>query len=377
MLNFLRSKIYPIGIDLGRSSIKLMQLTTSDNELVLTAAAREDVPDDMREEPGALQEWTVEAIRRMLAEKPFKGKKAVMCLPARDILIRHLRMPRMDEQQLQQALTFEVQDKLPFDVRRALLRHIVAGQIYEESEARQEVIIMAAARQVVEHYLKLIERTRMEVESVNIEPYALMSGFTHMLQQNSENDGAVMFVDLGESCVKVVICRGLNITFCRKITPGIEGLTARLSSRLSVDTGRARFLLAASGSGDQDNGSSAHAATATATASPHNGDVYAAITPCIQELCQELRSCVRYHDLCFNQAPVRKVVFVGGMTKNTPLCQKIAQGVHLPAQVGDPLARIAEKTRTGSHSDLDVQGRNSEWAVAFGLSLATVNPIIA
>jgi len=66
---------------------------------------------------------------------------------------------------------------------------------------------------------------------------------------------------------------------------------------------------------------------------------------------------------------LERVIFLGGMSKNKSFCQKLARGLGLPAQLGDPVARIAAESRMGSHSDLDPGQACSDWAVAFGLCL--------
>ena len=43
--------------------------------------------------------------------------------------------------------------KLPFDPTQAVLRHLVAGEIYHDQEPKYEVILMAARRELVDQYL--------------------------------------------------------------------------------------------------------------------------------------------------------------------------------------------------------------------------------
>ena len=78
---------------------------------------------------------------------------------------------------------------------------------------------------------------------------------------------------------------------------------------------------------------------------------------------------MRYHDLMFSSQPVGRVIFLGGLAKNRALCQQLARVFGLPAQLGDPLARINSETLTGRHSDLAPSERYCDWAIAFGLSL--------
>lgn len=372
MLKFLRNKVHPIGIDLGSDSLKMMQLATTDRGFSLVAAAKAQVPYDVRGNGSAMQEWYVKQIRTLLGAKPFKGKKVVTCLPARDLIIQHLRMARMENEQLAQALVFEAQDKVPFNCRHALLRHMVAGEIYEGSETRLEVILMAASRATVEQHLRLLERIKMETECVHVEPQALIGGFTPMLQHAGEQDNATMFIDLGHGFTKVAICHGPTVAFCRNIHLGTEHLHQELARQMGMSLDRAAELLAGLYRRESQEGGLSTAAypasSATSVAAPPLMEL---VGGKIQGLCEEIRGCLRYHDLLFNAQRVARVIFLGGLAKNTPLCQDIAKRINLPAQLGDPLARLEANSKYGPHSDLEPEERHCEWAVAFGLSLGS------
>jgi type IV pilus assembly protein PilM len=375
MLKFLRNKTYPIGIDLGASSLKMMQLAATETGLALVAAARAEVPDDIRGDASSLHEWYVRNIKTLLGEKPFRGRRAVTCLPARELLVQHLRVAKMDESQLGKALVFEAQDKVPFNIHHALLRHVVAGEIYEGSETKLEVIVMAASRLTVEQHLNLIQRTKLEIGQVNVEPCALINCFAHLLREQA---GAVMFVDIGQACSKVVVCQGASVVFSRIIPLAADQMQRALSTKLSVSGEHAQHLLntlekQVEPLGEtvrpEERGGATRAGAAT-LAPPSARSITAVLEPIWQNLCEEIRGCVRYHDLLFNARQVERVIFVGGQAKNTFLCQQLARGLRLPAQLADPLARVSPETRLGPHSDLEAGQRHCDWAVAFGLSLS-------
>lgn len=398
MLGFLRQKVFPIGVDLGSSNVKLVQLSGAGGGLSLAAAAQAEVPHEIRGNPSALQEWYVETVRELLSSKPFKETQVITCLPARELLVQHLRLAKMDEAQLEKTLPWEAQGKVPFDIHRARLRHIIAGEVYEGSETKQEVILMAASHSVVEQHLSFIERTKVQIDSINVEPCAMVNCFAHLLDRQSESSGGVMFIDLGHSCTKVVITHGPNIVFCRTIGIAAEHMIRAIcegkgesyeqaitshQNLVADDLANAMNLsvnrrnVTSESTGEPENspmqvkgGEEKFAGdTATLTESHEEIDVATAIAPTLWSLCEELRSCVRYHDLMFNEQRVEKVIFVGGQAKNTVLCQEVARGLGLPAHLGDPVARVAAETRTGKHSDLESGERHCEWAVAFGLSL--------
>ena len=75
MLSFLRKKTYPIGIDMGSYSLKIIQLECAEGAIELKAAAKAVLPDEIRDDPWELHNWYISTIRELLASKPFKGKK--------------------------------------------------------------------------------------------------------------------------------------------------------------------------------------------------------------------------------------------------------------------------------------------------------------
>ena len=377
----LRNKAYPIGVDLGSASLKMVQLTEMEGGLGLVAAAKEDVPGYVQGHATALQEWYVKTIKEILAKKPFKGRTAVTCLPSREMLVQHLRMAKMGDAELEKALPWEAQGKVPFDIHQAMLRHVVSNEVYEGNESKLEIILMAASNHVLRQHLQLVERTKLDINEINVEPYALVNCFAHLMDQKSEKPAATMFVDLGHHSSKVLVTQGSKLVFCRTISIAAEHFRRAISDKLSVDYEQAAQLYrqvkfsAAKAAGMPKAVAKSQTATATATLEPVESQVGAvdaadaAVGPTLHYLCDEMKSCVRYYDLLFPNNRIAKVIFLGGMAKNKSFCQNLAQGLGLPAQLGDPLARVLPASRTGKHSDIQEGQSCSDWAVAFGLSL--------
>lgn len=258
---------------------------------------------------------------------------------------------------------------------------------------------MAASATVVKQHLSLIERTKVQVESINVEPLALVNCFAHLLEREELQRSGTMFIDLGHSCSKVVITHGANIVFCRTIGIGAEQMVRAICDQLSTSYAEAAHLYLSyyrknslseqpvkSETSSLEQAVEQEMVSMTATAGPgaatlteseaivggREQRVQEVIILSRRNLSEELRSCVRYHDLMFSGGPVGRVIFLGGQAKNKFLCQQLARVLGLPAQLGDPLARINPKTLTGRHSDLESSERHCDWAVAFGLSLGGI-----
>ncbi|MBN1764707.1 MAG: pilus assembly protein PilM [Sedimentisphaerales bacterium] len=369
MLNYFRKKIYPIGIDLGSKDLKLIQLALNEGKLYLMAAAKAAVPQELVNDPLGLQNWYIANIKRLLTARPFKGKKVVTCLPTRSLLIQHLRLPKMDEDQLGKTLKYEAQEKLPFSTSGALLRHITAGEVYEAGENKLEVVLMAASRNVVQQHLQIVEHANIEIESVNVEACALLNAFSYLSEHNGQDCQSIMLVDLGHTCVKVVVAHGRQMAFCRSVkylsetdqaVPVAQTACQSVPSPDNTMDGVADTLV-----------KEKITLPVRPVETSASGRANLTDDMIIERLGAELRSCARYHDLVFQNMPIARVIFLGGKAKDKQKCQNLAKSLGLPAQLGDPIARIEEDSRFGPHSDLEPERNNSDWAVAFGLSINT------
>ena len=318
MLEFLRTKVVPIGIDLGSSSLKLVQLCATEGRIELVAAAACEVPQEIRNNPDFLHEWYIPTIRQVLSSGSFRGRRAVTCLPARDVVTHHLRLSKGNPDELSEMVAVEAQEKLSFNVSPQLLQYVVAGEVYDGEEAKLEVILMALDQAGLDRHLELLDRTKLESLTISVEPVAMLRALSPLLQQEDILGNAIMFVDLGREASRIAIAHGEELAFCRTLN---IASSAESASHL------------------------------------------------VKRLSEEIRKCLLYHDSVFQERPVTQLIFVGGGAKDASLCEQLGAAARLDHQRGDPLARIAEDTLSGAHSDFVEGGNNCDWTVAVGLSL--------
>jgi type IV pilus assembly protein PilM len=421
MKNWLGPKASPIGVDYGSDSLRLAQVAMVDGEWKLIAAASADVPPHVRHNPAARMEFFVEASRDLLVHGNFSGRAAILALPAASMFIQHLRLPKMDDEALRKAIPWEARGKLPIDPSHALLRHHVAGDIYQDQEAKSEVILMAAGRELVNQFLATAARARLDVVGMNVEPKALVDCFAHIYRRKTDADVTNCFVDLGCGGSRAFIARGTHILFARTIPVGGDHFTRAVAHVLSLSQDEAKILRAklsnlqpaqnenqrkqevqgeavgteglgalgtALAAGSRANGGSERRDAGTlvmepptaAQASKSNDPLQKQLQQ-VEEAChepfnrlvQELGLCRRYYEATFPNKPVERLIFVGGEAKNRRLCQQIAQEMGLAAQVGDPLVRMGRTSDVGPESGIDRRQPQPNWAVAIGLSLGPLH----
>jgi type IV pilus assembly protein PilM len=393
------SKYCPIGVDLGSDCLKLAQVAPgkgSSRELV--AAVTVPVPDACRRDAGARINFFRDQVRGLLARGSFRGRDAVLALPASCMYIERLRLPKLDDEQIKSSIQWEARGKLPIDPSQALMRHVVAGEVFQDQEPLNEVIVMAASRELMNRLLSAAAAAKLNVVGMTAEPQATVDCFIHQFSGTPQAGLTRMIVDIGNSATRVYIARGPQLLFARSLAAGAEHLNQAVATGLKIplqqaremrfgrarpaaqtkEKGSAQFPLAVrdeSGenevAGASTSAESTAAAVAAAPARPaaQANPIDVACSRLVAGLIDDLEMCVRYHESTFPTCAVEQLVLVGGEANNSRLARQIASHLELPMQTGDPLKKLVNGR---SFQGLDTTRPQPAWTVAVGLSLGTV-----
>jgi type IV pilus assembly protein PilM len=383
----------------------MAQVQVVNNDHKLIAADCCDVPSHVRSNPAARVEFFTEALRDLLAQGRFRGRQAILALPASSMITQHIRLAKMSNEETKAALPFELRGKLPYDPSHAIIRHLVAGEVFVEQEQRHEIIAMAAARETVNQLLASASRAKLDVVGMNVEPKAIIDCFSHVYRRRTDAEAVTCYVDLGASGTRAVIAQGTQILFARSIDFGGDHHTRRLADAMSLsfeDAKLRRLQLASQPAAVEDRSDRSELpASDTPASDPEAADNSFALlgvalakhqraserpaAPAkptslarpIDQLCHdaamklvdELNFCRRYYESVFPSKPLQKLIFVGGDARQRTLCQTIAREMRLAAQMGDPMVRMAKDTEVGIESGIDRRQPQPGWAVSLGLSM--------
>jgi type IV pilus assembly protein PilM len=235
------------------------------------------------------------------------------------------------------------------------VRHIVAGDVVGDGEVKQEVIAVAAARSALEAYLRMAKRAGLDVVGVNIEPCAIVECFSRLFRRSADAARTILYIDMGAVSTQVVLAHGNRIVFARNLLTAGDRLDQAVADGLKIPIEQVRGMRHQLLNGKDDTGA--------------EDALYNLLDPALDALAEELTQCLRYYESVFRNQSVERAIFLGGQAKDKRLCQAIAKRLNLPAQVGDPLARVTRVEGAGLAIGLDRREPQPNWAVAVGLSL--------
>ncbi len=397
---FSKTRYSPIAIDFGADSLKLLQIIPGDPPQIVAAAAAE-VPDHARTDPGARMAFYLDAMKMMLAQQPFKGKRAVCSIPAYQTLVQHFQITKSEGDEMDEQIGVHLRERLNVDPSRLVTRCIDVGQVVRDGTAKQEVICIAAAKDAVMRFIETAHRAKLDVSGMHSEPWAIVKAFSHLYRRDGDDKRTTCYIDMGAATTKVVITHGTQIVFAQNIHAAGDQLTRAMAKEenMSFSDARQRRMAQAQnarlpetpkpvpavaeephtverrGKSGRPSGLAALDAQISAELeSPAVGTLsHRSAKPEPKEadtheiLVEELRMAIRYHQSVFTDRPVEKLIFLGGESRHVNACQQIAKALRIGAQLGDPLARsVKPDSRTGG---VDLREAQPGWSVPFGLCL--------
>jgi type IV pilus assembly protein PilM len=361
-----RKRVLPIGIHMNADAVYMAQLEQGDGGLSLVSKAsqrfsvavdtgkrsKKDMPEELAPQfDDSRYDEARDFVREKVASDGFRSKTAVLSLPAESLVIQHVRVPPVSVEELPDILPTELQGKLPFDPRKAVLRNIVAGQVSENGETKQDVIVMAVRREVIERYVAAASRLGLQVVGLGVEPCCM--GYPYAFEASravATNDGpaALMVVHLGQRTTHVGILRGQDTVFVKGVELGTDQLIEALATARNIPANEVTALR------EKWRNSTGGETLQDAIAA------YNTIQWNLGHIIDEIQSCMRYYMSLGRGARIDRVVFVGSEAKDRALVRVLGAHLNVSCVTGDPFEAV-----TGSPSS----AVEPEMAVAVGLSL--------
>ena len=151
----------------------------------------------------------------------------------------------MPDDDVAEAVRFEAADRFGLEPDRAEFRYILAGDVRQGTDIRQEVIVLARNAPSSTPTSVCWPAPACDPPPSTPLPAALFRGFERFLRRGGDRNEANVFVDLGYSGTQVAVSRGSDLIFLKSVPIGgrrfdelvAESLSLRTSTRLSRSAG--------------------------------------------------------------------------------------------------------------------------------------------
>lgn len=355
-----RLKHGPIGLDIGASGIRMLQLTADGEDPTILAAVRYDLPStvvDAADRRELSRRFIADALRR----NPFHGRDVITALGPGEFQMKNIRLPRMPREELASAVSFEAAERFGFGETPTEVRFIPVGQVRHGNELKEEVIVFAAPQAVVDDRLALIESLKLKPVALDIAPCAVGRGFIRFLRRADDVNSVNVFLEVGFRGASVIVTRGAELSFLKLIDIGGRHFNEAVAKVLGVSDSdaadlRLRIMRESAGRSAVDG----------AVAADMRAAVGDAVRPFVERLARDVQLCIRYCAVTFRGRKPQSLTLVGGEAHEPLLARLLREMIDVPCAIGHPLRGIGGLKAIGSRDRRTFQ---PGWAVAGGLAL--------
>ena len=326
-----------LGIDIGASSAKIVQLRASRGTAVLETYGEIAFGPYGGQAIGKAVKLTpekiAEALGDLMREANVTARAGGLSIPFSASLVSVLEMPRVDKDSLKRMVPIEARKYIPLPVSEVTLDWFVipheeeGESAFDQVEApkpvharMQEILLVAIHNDILSDYQKIAETTGLSVNFYEIEIFSAT--------RSSMGHGAapVLVVDLGAATTKMYIVERGVVRLTHLLTTGGQNMTDVLARSLSWEFEKAERVKREIG-----------LIASTAYSTDENDKIKTSLLSTLTRVFSEIDRVLLSYGQRYNKN-VAHVLLSGGGASLPGLAEHAKQSLHAEVEIADPFS---------------------------------------
>src|SRR5580765_682980 len=223
-----------VGLDIGSSAVKAVELRPNGKGFKVSAVAIEPVPPDSIVDGAIIDGGAVSAaIRRIFERKTFKTKDVAASLSGNAVIVKKISLPVMTEAELAESIYWEAEQYIPFDIQDVNLDYqILDPGTGPDSKGTMDVLLVAAKKEKIADYTGVIVQAGRVPVVVDVDAFALQNAFE--INYGHDPQAVVVLLNAGASAININILSGDQSVFTRDISVGGNAYTEAVQKELNL-----------------------------------------------------------------------------------------------------------------------------------------------
>ncbi len=168
-----------VGLDIGSSAVKAVELKPAGKGFRVVALASEPMPPDSIVDGAIIDGAAVaDAIRRLFENKAFKTKEVAASLSGNAVIVKKISLPVMTEAELSESIYWEAEQYIPFDIQDVNIDYqILDPGTGPDSKGTMDVLLVAAKKEKIADYTGVIAQAGRVPVVVDVDAFALQNAY--------------------------------------------------------------------------------------------------------------------------------------------------------------------------------------------------------
>jgi len=339
-----------LGIDIGSSSIKIVQLTQDENraalenygELSLGPYAGLSIGQTTSLEHPQIKT----ALQDIFREINITGKYASFAIPLGSTFLSLVELPNIGNKQLQSMIPIEARKYIPVPIDEVVLNWWIIPR--QDNETREndkidqkvQVLLAAIHNDTINKYREIQTCLGFQSNSFEIDIFSALRSVL------GNDNTSVIVIDMGAATTKLAVVNFGILCMQHTINMGSQEISVALAKALHLDIGKAENLKRAQGLLN------------------NNVEAVAAMQLPLNHIITEINKFIVSYKKK-NTQPVNKILLIGGGALLQGLSDFMQKSIDLKIEKGNPFSKI----KVPASLSATLQEIGPEFSVAIGLAL--------
>lgn len=334
-----------IGLDIGSTNIKLVELAKDSKHTTLLSAGSAAIPPKALSSdlPSDNQAVSV-AINKLVKDAGAKAREVHVALPETQVFTRVIKVPRLSRQELASAIKWEAEQEISLPLEQVNLDYTVLRDTKETGDNTMDVLLVAAPKTLVEKYVTILDQTELDLTIIETDLIATFRSIMHVAKDVKNP----MIVLMGAHNTSLALVHKGTLVFTRSISAGANSFIRAASQKLNIDITQAREYVRAYG----------------LEKNKLEGKIVQAVQPVMNTIVKELKRATQYFQNTFQGESVDTILLCGGASRLPGLIITLTEIMEIETQLANPWLALERDARFQK-----LEPEAPAYVVAVGLAL--------
>jgi type IV pilus assembly protein PilM len=308
-----------VGLDIGSSSIKVVELASRGDRVHLLKWGRADLlPDAIVDGEVMDRHHVVETIQNLMEECDIKNRRVVISVSGRGVIVKRVTMARMTEEEADEAIRWEAEQHVPYDIADVLLDYHLLD--LDAGPKEMQVLLVATKQEVVHGRLEIVREAGLTAAAIDVDSFAIQNAIEWGHDLSPEE--AIAMVNVGGELTNMHVIRAGAPFYTQDLATGTHTLVESIRKTYEISRDEAIRALRSGG---------------------HDGGID--LTDLVHSFADDLKVAIDRAGLFLRTSgdadSIDRIIVTGGGSQVVGLVEALAEKNNVPVEAGNPLRRMA------------------------------------
>lgn len=218
-----------VGLDIGSSSVKAVELNRKGNGFQLMNLGFENLQSDTIVDGQIMELNNVSnVISNIFSEHQIRTSRVAASVSGHSVIVKNIILPQMSEEELQESFSWHAEEHIPFDIADVNLDYQLTGRASESLQ----VLMAACKSDKIANVRQAIQLAGKQPVVIDVDAFALQNCYE--VNYQPQPGQVVALLNIGAATMNINILNGTRSVFVRDISVGGSQYTSLLQKEFGL-----------------------------------------------------------------------------------------------------------------------------------------------